>query len=211
MDEPKETLGEKISREQLLDAVVKILRQALQEKSPRKEKREVKQLYFDKEVSRNRTEALQGALLSGWQSFENYIEQLPNNPDNLTVEDVAGLFIRHTYNRRRRRDYRDGIIQREMANGKMHDSEGGERILDFADSKASHECMAEIKDAMEKVIESYPEIDKRIIALKIDHYSAKDIKAIFQEEFPDTPITDVKISRVWKKFQDNMRELLGEE
>lgn len=200
------------SMEELLKEIVRILREALQQERPQDSSWELVQRYRDPEVSGNRTPALLEAYIPEWHGFSDSLTQKISISDELTVEEVARYVIHYTYNKRRRRKYQDEKFEHQVhENANVRDADAVWKSIDVPDRKLLLDSLMEIKDVIETLVENYSALDRRIIELKLSNYRANEIKGTICREFPDTQIADVKISRVWSRFLDEMRGLFAEE
>jgi hypothetical protein len=196
------------SLEELCRAVEQMLRTALRKGRPRGVEWEVVDLYRDTDDSTGRTLAVLGACLSGWESLAPDLEALAGQEGPLSLEDIAALLIHRTHLRKRRRDYRDQQMARQVDRANVRAPDG--EILPF-DPQAPEERQDFLKNLEELIATLLAERsvrDRMVLDLYLHGHTYAAIVEAVQAALPDERLSQPTVSRIVERFRDELRARL---
>lgn len=196
----------------LLDEVMRLIHDALQEGRPKGIAWEAKRLYEGSDDPRHKSDATKAAFLSNWSSFARYLAEVRPETEALDKEAIAALFIHHTFNRWRRKTYRDKQMDRQVARANVDGQDGDNLPFDPEDRKAREESVKNLHEVIASILGKRSVRDRMVLELK--YFAELNYTAIVQEvkkALPGEPISPAAISRIVEHFVDELRDRLKDD
>jgi hypothetical protein len=195
--------------EEVLDAVERMLRDALRKGRPSGVEWEVVNLYRGTDDPRNKTEALKAACLSGWESFEKCVDALPHDGP-LSLEEAAGLLIHRAYLRKRRADYRDDQVARQVSRANVRGRDGEFRPFDPPAPACGDESLKKLEGLIADLLEERSVRDRLVFDLFLHGHTYEAIVEQVKAALPGESSSIAGVSRIVNRFRDELRARLEE-
>jgi hypothetical protein len=197
---------------ELLDEAMKLIRAALKEGRPHGIVWEAKRLYEASDDPSHKSEATKAAFLSNWPSFARYLAEAGQETESLSKEQIAVIFIHHTFKRWRRKTYRDKQMDGQVARGYVPGEDGELMPFNPEDRKAREESVKNLQEEIAFILGKRSVRDRMVLEMK--YFGELNHASIVQEVrkvLPGEPISPATISRIVERFADELRDRLNEE
>lgn len=157
------------------------------------------------------TLATQGALLSAYQSFLRELDAGEDQPEALDVAELAGVFVHRTWNRMRRKQYRDDQMAEQVWRAHAPGKNGELLPFDPVDPHERDDLVKKLRLEIAEVLGKRSARDRYLIGLKSAKHTGKEIVQKVRIAFPEQSLSEAGVSRVYHAFLDELRDHLREE
>jgi hypothetical protein len=147
----------------VIEAIKKLLYAAVQKDRPEGIDKEVTVLYKVVDGSQRKTDALVAACLSDWQSFIKDLQCPDHQP--LNADKAAILLIHRTFNRWRRKKYRDDQSAEQVDRANVKDKDGEFLPFDPAMPAWRQEAVKFSEEIIAIVVAGFSPRDRMIVEL----------------------------------------------
>ena len=192
---------------EMLAEAMRLIRAALKEGRPKGIAWEARRIYEGADDPSHKSLAAQAALLSDWPSFAQYLAGAGQDTEVLNKEQVAGLFIHHTFNRWRRKIRRDKQMERQVARANVSREDGEILPWDPVDPDARKESLKNLREEIAIILGKRSERDRLVLEMK--YFGGLNYVTIVQEVrkvLPEESISESTISRIVDRFEDELLE-----